>query len=292
MELATASFGQGFNVTMIQMAAGFSSLINGGYYYEPHMVSKITASDGSVVQNIEPRLLKQTVSESTSAKIRDYCVDVVMGEHGTGHTARPAGYIIGGKTGTAETQPRGNRQYVVSFIGFAPADDPQIAIYVVVDRPNSDKQDDAKYATRIVRSILTEVLPYMDIFMTEPLSEAEQKELEEQQIAYKQQLMTSVSGNDVSGNDISGNDAGGDGTPAAGENGEGTGENTGGNQDNPDKPKIDIDPDTGYGVLPDGTKVDPVTGEAIDEDTPLDLPEPNLPLDGTQGGEDGGDSPF
>lgn len=63
MELATASFGQGFNVTMIQMAAGFSSLINGGYYYEPHMVSKITASDGSVVQNIEPRLLKQTVSE-------------------------------------------------------------------------------------------------------------------------------------------------------------------------------------------------------------------------------------
>lgn len=292
MELATASFGQGFNVTMIQMAAGFSSLINGGYYYEPHMVSKITASDGSVVQNIEPRLLKQTVSESTSAKIRDYCVDVVMGEHGTGHTARPAGYIIGGKTGTAETQPRGNRQYVVSFIGFAPADDPQIAIYVVVDRPNSDKQDDAKYATRIVRSILTEVLPYMDIFMTEPLSEAEQKELEEQQIAYKQQLMTSVSGNDVSGNDISGNDAGGDGMPAAGENGEGIGENTGGNQDNPDKPKIDIDPDTGYGVLPDGTKVDPVTGEAIDEDTPLDLPEPNLPLDGTQGGEDGGDSPF
>ncbi len=91
MELATASFGQGFNVTMIQMAAGFSSLINGGYYYEPHMVSKITASDGSVVQNIEPRLLKQTVSESTSAKIRDYCVDVVMGEHGTGHTqGRPA----------------------------------------------------------------------------------------------------------------------------------------------------------------------------------------------------------
>ena len=124
---------------------------------------------------------------------------------------------------------------MVSFIGFAPADDPQIAIYVVVDRPNSDKQDDAKYATRIVRSILTEVLPYMDIFMTEPLSEAEQKELEEQQIAYKQQLMTSVSGNDVSGNDISGNDAGGDSTPAAGENGEGTGDNTGGNQDNPDK---------------------------------------------------------
>ena len=81
MELATASFGQGFNVTMIQMAAGFSSLINGGYYYEPHMVSKITASDGSVVQNIEPRLLKQTVSESTSAKIRDYCVDVVMLHH-------------------------------------------------------------------------------------------------------------------------------------------------------------------------------------------------------------------
>lgn len=312
-ELATTTFGQGFNVTMIQMIAGFCSLINGGYYYEPHMVSEITASDGSVVQNIEPRLLKQTVSEETSAKIRDYCLQVVIGEDGTGHTARPAGYLIGGKTGTAETQPRGNGEYVVSFMGYAPADDPEIAIYVVVDRPNAEKQDDAKFATRIVRSILTEVLPYLDIFMTEPLSEEEQAELEEAQIAYKQELAGQVSGNDVSGNGIDGNgvsqnelpDTGEDGTAAGtGEDASGSnaGDGTGGTSDSEDDENgtdggesdsgmsmedMEIDPETGYGVLPDGTKVDPQTGEPI-ENVELNLPEPNLPLDE----EDEGDSPF
>lgn len=182
VDLATNSFGQSFNVTMIQMITGFCSLINGGYYYEPHMVDKITNANGATVENIEPRVLKQTVSESTSELIRQYCRAVVMGEGGTGHTARPAGYAIGGKTGTAETIPRDNGEYVVSFMGYAPADDPQIAIYVVVDRPNSEKQDDAKYATRIVRNILTEVLPYLNIFMTEELSEEEIQELNEKQL--------------------------------------------------------------------------------------------------------------
>ncbi len=178
-ELATCSFGQGFNTTMIQVIAGFCSLINGGYYYEPHVVSKITTSDGATVENITPRLLKQTISQSTSEKILEYCNLVVTGEKGTGKTARPAGYMIGGKTGTAQTLPRGNGEYVVSFLGYAPADDPQIAIYVVVDRPNVQYQDDAKFATKIVRKILTEVLPYLNIFMTEELSDKERKELEE-----------------------------------------------------------------------------------------------------------------
>lgn len=180
-DLATNTFGQNFNVTMIQMIAGFSSLINGGYYYEPHLVDKITDSKGAIVENIEPRVLKQTVSASTSEKIVQYCRAVVMPEGGnqrTGKTARPAGYAIGGKTGTAQTLPRGNREYVVSFMGFAPADDPQIAIYVVVDRPNAARQDDAKFATRIVRNVLTEVLPYLNIYMTEELSESEMQELE------------------------------------------------------------------------------------------------------------------
>lgn len=304
-ELATTTFGQGFNVTMIQMITGFCALINGGYYYEPHMVSQITSSDGSVVRNIEPRLLKQVVSEETSEKIRDYCLQVVIGENGTGHTARPAGYLIGGKTGTAETQPRGNNEYVVSFMGYAPADDPEIAIYVVVDRPNAENQDDAKFATRIVRSILTEVLPYLDIFMTEELSEEEQQELEEAQIAYKQAL---VSGNDVSGNDVSGNDAEGSGettdadptgtdgteTGAAGESGADSGgaDGTGTSEEPVDNggytmDDITIDPDTGEGVLPDGTKVDPNTGEVIGN-VELNLPESNLPL----GETDEGDSPF
>ena len=182
-ELATSTFGQGYNVTMIQMISAFSSLINGGYYYEPHLVSKITASDGSVVQNISPRVVKQTVSSQTSEKIIEYCNGVV--ENGTGKTARPAGYAIGGKTGTAETIPRDKTNYVVSFMGYAPADNPQIAIYVVVDRPNTNYQDDAKFATKIVRNILTETLPYLNIYMTEELSESEKEELEALNISVK-----------------------------------------------------------------------------------------------------------
>ena len=175
-ELATSTFGQGYNVTMIQMISGFCSLINGGYYYEPHVVKRITTADGSLVKEIEPRIIKQTISESTSQLIRQYCKGVV--DNGTGKTARPAGYSIGGKTGTAEMGTRNKQDYVVSFMGYAPAEDPRIAVYVVVDRPNVGKQDDAKHATRLVRSILTEVLPYLNIFMTEPLSESEIQELE------------------------------------------------------------------------------------------------------------------
>lgn len=175
-ELATSTFGQGYNVTMIQTIAAFASLINGGYYYEPHVVKQVTAPDGSIVENISPRVLKQTVSASTSELIRQYCKGVV--DNGTGKTARPAGYSIGGKTGTAETVPRDKINYVVSFMGYAPADNPQIAIYVVVDRPNAVFQDDAKFATRIVRNILTEVLPYMNIYMTEDLSDKEKEELD------------------------------------------------------------------------------------------------------------------
>lgn len=176
-DLATYSFGQNFNVTMIQLATGFCSLINGGYYYEPHMVSKITNSSGVTVKNIEPRVLKRTISDSTSEFIRECCQAVVT--EGTGKAARPAGYMIGGKTGTAQTYPRDGNDFVVSFIGYAPADDPQILVYVVVDRVNEPKQDNVGYAREIVRNIFTEVLPYKNIFMTEELSAKELKELEE-----------------------------------------------------------------------------------------------------------------
>lgn len=180
-DLATNSFGQNFNVTMVQMITAFSSLINGGYYYEPHVVNKVTNSNGAVIKSIMPRVLKQTVSETTSSYLRQYCNAVV--EYGTGKTARPAGYMIGGKTGTAETidqntHRRSETEHVVSFMGYAPADDPQIAIYVVVDRPNVEKQGNARLATGIVRNILTELLPYLNIYMTEPLSETEIAELE------------------------------------------------------------------------------------------------------------------
>ena len=187
-DLATNSFGQGFNVDMIEMITSFCSLINGGYYYEPHVVKRIVSSSGATIKNIEPRVLRQTVSQSTSDKIIEYCNQVVAGAEGTGKTARPAGYMIGGKTGTAQTLPRGNRQYVVSFMGYAPADNPDIAIYVVVDRCNVRYQDDAKFATRIVRAVLTEALPYLNYPMTEELSEKEQAELAE----LREQMVTTA----------------------------------------------------------------------------------------------------
>lgn len=244
-DLATNSFGQSFNVTMIQMITGFCSLINGGYYYEPHMVSKIVSPSGATVQNIEPRVLKQTISEETSETILEFCNTVVTGDHGTGKTARPAGYMIGGKTGTAETLPRGNNEYVVSFMGYAPADDPEIAIYVVVDRPNVWIQDDARYATGIVRSILTEVLPYMGIFMTEELSDSEREELEALQI----EIMTPVVTEETQEEEESAQ--------------EGEAENT--EEENSTSVEVwksyPIDQETGYAVDPNtGNYVDPVTG--------------------------------
>ncbi|MCM1124191.1 MAG: penicillin-binding transpeptidase domain-containing protein [Eubacterium sp.] len=265
VELATNSFGQGFNATMIQTAAAFCSLINGGYYYEPHVVDRITTADGATLENIEPRILKQTISQSTSDTIKEFCNTVVTGEHGTGKTARPAGYMIGGKTGTAETLPRRNNEYVVSFMGYAPADEPQIVIYVVVDRPNVPIQDDAKYATRIVRKILTETLPYLNIFMTEELSDAEREELEELKIQIRMQdgaqeeQLTDEEGNPI---DPEGEDAQGENTE------EGTGEN--GEETQEDESQRDIwktfplDPETGYLKDPEtGGLFDPETGTQV-----------------------------
>ena len=272
-DLATNTFGQNFNVTMIQMITGFSALINGGYYYEPHMVNKITNSNGATIENIEPRVLKQVISESTSALIRQYTRATVMEEGGsrrTGRTARPAGYAIGGKTGTAETLPRGNGEYVVSFMGYAPADNPQIAIYVVVDRANAVRQDDAKFATGIVRNVLTEVLPYMGIFMTEELSEAEIKELEEKQLA-----ITLEYGNGESSSSSSSQESDyiTDGTII-----DGTGESA---NIYPVWMTWPVDSTTGYRVNPTtGEYIDAFTGEPIngnsstmDEDIPIN---PNL----------------
>lgn len=261
-DLATNSFGQNFNITMIQGITGFVSLINGGYYYEPHLVNKITNSNGSVIKNIEPRVLKQTVSEETSALIRQYCTAVV--QYGTGKTARPAGYMIGGKTGTAETidqntHKRSLFEHVVSFMSFAPADDPQIAVYVVVDRANATRQADAKYATRIVRGVLTETLPYLQIFMTEELSDKEKKELEELKLEITTQYSSHKTETPVYNYE-----------PIIGPDGV-----------NPNWMSFPIDPNTGYRVDPTtGYKYDAQAGFLVEGDTTnigLDEPvNPNL----------------
>lgn len=218
-ELATSSFGQGFNVTMIQLMTAYCSLINGGYYYEPHMVSRVLNADGATVRNIEPRILKQTVSSAVSDTIVEYCNAVV--ETGTGRAARPAGYTMGGKTGTAEVVPRDGVNYVVSFIGYVPANDPQIAIYVVVDRANQAKQDNSRLASEIVREVLTEVLPYLGIPMTEELTDTEREELDHLEM---DSITPSGEGDGTEGQPGEGDTQGGTGSqPGGGDTQGGTG---------------------------------------------------------------------
>ena len=171
IDLATESFGQNFNCTMIQMVSAFSSLINGGNYYQPHVVSKITDESGNTVEEIKPKLLKQTVSKETSEKLKEYLYAVVT--EGTGNTAKVPGYSMGGKTGTGEKMPRENKDYLVSFIGYLPQENPQMVIYTVIDTPNQSRQGEKQahsvFAQNLTREILEEILPYMNIYKDEEI---------------------------------------------------------------------------------------------------------------------------
>lgn len=195
-ELATSSFGQGYNMTMIQVASAFSSVINGGYYYKPHVVKKVLDSNGGTVENINPVLVKQTVSAKTSSLIRQYLYHTMYGEadsngnNATGKKARVAGYAMGGKTGTAEKIPRSARKYLVSFIGFAPVDNPQVVCYVVVDEPNaadSTTQASSSYAQEIFKNIMKEAMPYLNIYPTEEIPADMQDEVDAENAAKARQ---------------------------------------------------------------------------------------------------------
>lgn len=265
-DLAVSSFGQGYNVTMIEQAAAFSSLINGGIYYQPHVVNEIQNAQGAVIKNIEPRILKQPISAATSDIILDYCNGVVT--EGTGVTARPAGYTMGGKTGTAEKAGRDKKNYVVSFIGYVPAKDPKVLIYAVIDEVNAEKQDQARYATLLVRAIMTEVLPYMNIMQTEPLSEDEQVEVDERRSAQAATVSAnkaaSLSANQAGS--VSGNTAGSVSGNGADTEEDGGGESVSGNGEALGQTRSDvkIDEETGYAIDPiTGELLDPVTGEPI-----------------------------
>lgn len=172
VELATSSFGQGFNTSMIQVASAFSSVINGGYYYQPHVVKKILNAEGGTVETVNPVLVRQTISNKTSSMIRQYLYHTMYGtadangNNPTGKKGRVAGYTMGGKTGTAQKVPRSARKYLVSFIGFAPADNPQVVCYVVVDEPNADSpttQASSAFAQEIFKNIMKEAMPYLNI---------------------------------------------------------------------------------------------------------------------------------
>ena len=165
--LATNAFGQNFNVTMIQVASAFCSIINGGNYYQPHVVKKITDENGNVIQEDNGTLLKKTVSSSTSELLKQYLYATVS--DGTGKYAKVPGYSMGGKTGTAQKLPRGQGNYLVSFIGFAPVDNPQLLVYVVVDEPNAEEEFHSTFAQEIAKGIFEETLPYLNIYPDEDI---------------------------------------------------------------------------------------------------------------------------
>ena len=161
LELATSSFGQGFNVSMLQMVAGFSSIINGGNYYEPHVVKQIQDENGNVIENISPVLLKKTVSSETSELLNKYMLQTMT--DGTGSSAQIEGFKMGAKTGTAEKLPRGNGNYLLSLMAFAPVEDPEVLVYVVIDEPNVASQAVSSLVKDLAKGIMEEAFPYLNV---------------------------------------------------------------------------------------------------------------------------------
>ncbi|MBQ9935082.1 MAG: penicillin-binding protein 2 [Lachnospiraceae bacterium] len=212
-ELATSSFGQGVCVSMIQLCTAFCSVINGGYYYEPSVVQRIEDEDGNIIDNLENVLVRRTVSKETSDIMRQQLFMVV--EQGTGRKAAVEGYTIGGKTGTAEKLPRGNGKYMISFIGFAPVEDPQVVIYVVVDEPNTPDQSTSAASSYLFADIAVELFPYMNIYKSNDNFELDPSEAPDE-------VATPIYDGEVPSNDV----AGGEENPYVSESEEGTTEST------------------------------------------------------------------
>ncbi len=167
-QLAAASFGQTFNITPIQLITAVSACVNGGRLMKPYLVQSVEDSEGNIVSQTEPELVRQVISEETSATVRNILEQVVGDQkEGTGHNAYVAGYRIGGKTGTSTKTTEeiaGNKEYIVSFIGFAPADDPEIAILVLLDDPSSESGiyiSGGQMAAPVVGKMMADILPYL-----------------------------------------------------------------------------------------------------------------------------------
>lgn len=171
VDLATESFGQSITVTPLQMAAAVSAVANGGTLMKPHIVKQIVNSDMGIVESTEPETVRQVISKETSAEMCKILESVVS--EGGGKNAYLAGYRIAGKTGTSEKIPRGNGKYIASFIGFAPADDPQVLCLVILDEPNGDSYYGGQIAAPVVRDILSETLQYLGV---EPMYNPDEEE--------------------------------------------------------------------------------------------------------------------
>ena len=168
-QLAAASFGQTFNITPLQLITAVSACVNGGYLMQPYLVQSTTSPDGTVTEH-DSTPVRQVISEETSAKVRRILEQVVGDStEGTGRNAYVAGYRIGGKTGTSTKTTEeiaGNKEYIVSFIGFAPADDPQIALLVLLDNPSSESGiyvSGGQMAAPVVGKMMADILPYLGL---------------------------------------------------------------------------------------------------------------------------------
>ena len=164
-DLARIGFGQSVAVTPIQLAAAVSAAVNGGYLYSPYIVEQVVSSDGTVIEQADPSPVRQVISGETSATVRQILQSVV--DNGTGRNAKIEGYYVGGKTGTAQKYDEYGRvsagSYICSFIGFAPADDPQYLCLILVDEPHVGSIFGSTVAAPFVRRVLSEILPYSGI---------------------------------------------------------------------------------------------------------------------------------
>lgn len=162
-ELATSSFGQSFTVNMVQMASAFASLINGGTYYEPHVVMAVKNSTGATIEKINPTVVTKTVSSETSAFIKEAMYLTV--QEGTATKAQVEGYMMGGKTGTAQKYPREAGKNLVSFLGFVETEGRTVVIYVVVDEAHDEEMmSKSATASTLAARILEEALPYLKMY--------------------------------------------------------------------------------------------------------------------------------
>lgn len=167
VDLAVASFGQNFTITPIQMITACAAVSNGGYVVQPHVVSKITDSKGNVIKTVDKKIKRQVISDDTSKKMNEYL------EYNTERQGAAAGYISGykvaGKTGTTEKkgvtkfESSFSEDYISSFCGYAPADDPQIAMLVFFDTPDGDAYYGSQVSSPVFINIMSEVLPYLDV---------------------------------------------------------------------------------------------------------------------------------
>ena len=177
VELASSSFGQTNKITPIQMITAYSAVVNGGYLVTPHVVDKITDSNGNVVKSFDTEVKRQVISEETSAQMREILEGVVNGQ--TGSNCYIKGYRIGGKSGTSQKLDTDNSTtYVASYCAFAPADDPEVIMLVMVDHPTSGVYYGSQVAAPICVDVFTNILPYLGLF-----PEYTEEELETMQVS-------------------------------------------------------------------------------------------------------------